>query len=115
MYNLNELIELIERFRIERDWKQFHTPKNLAISISLEASEILEHFQWKNDEEVKMYLESHRENIAEEMADVFVYLLMMSHDLNIDLLEATFSKVKKNAEKYPVEKAKGTAKKYTEL
>lgn len=98
--------ELVEA----RDWAQFHTPKNIAISLSLEASELLENFQWlKEDEAVPTRA------IADEMADVFYWLLRMSDVLKIDLGEAFWEKIKKSEAKYPVELAKGNAKKYTEF
>lgn len=114
----NELKKLTERiinFRDARDWKQFHKPKDLAVSLSLEASEVLEHFQWKSEAEIEDYVKTNKEEIADEMADVLNYLLIMAHDLDIDLVAAEEKKVAKNESKYPVEKAKGNAKKYTEL
>lgn len=110
---LSELIQAIETFRTDRDWIQFHKPKDLAISLALEAAEVLEHFQWKTDEQINEYAVKAKEEIGDELADVFVYLTMLSNDLGIDLFEAAFRKVKKNAVKYPVEKAKGKADKYT--
>ena len=115
MLNIQELTEKIIQFRDERDWSQFHTPKNLAISLSLEASEVLEHFQWKTDEEIKEYLKTHREHIADELGDVLNYLLLLANRAEIDILEAAEKKLEKNKIKYPVEKAKGSAKKYNEL
>ena len=112
---LNKLTKKIVAFRNNRDWKQFHTPKNLAISLSLEASEVLEHFQWKDTDEVAEHINSHKKEIADEMADVLAYLLLMSHDLDIDLQQAFNQKMEQNEMKYPVEKAKGNNKKYTEL
>lgn len=115
MSELDNLIKKIVKFNKERDWKQFHNPKDLAISLSLEASEVLEHFQWKNREEVVEYIKSHKEHIGEELADVFYWVLLMSHDLKIDIIKASEKKLKKNIEKYPVKKAKGKHTKYTEL
>jgi len=108
---VNELINLIENFRNARDWKKFHNPKDLAISLSLEASELLELFQWKSSEEALEDIE----RIKEELADIFYYTLLLSHDLNIDLKEALIQKMEKNEKKYPVDKAYGSKKKYTEL
>jgi len=115
MKKVEELTERIITFRDARDWKQFHNPKDLAISLSLEASEVLEHFQWKNKEEMEKYIISDKEHIADELADVLYWVLLMSHDLNIDVLEALDRKQTKNEEKYPVEKAKGKHTKYTKL
>lgn len=115
MDSIDELLERIIAFRDERNWKQFHKPKDLAISLSLEAAEVLEHFQWKSEEEIEEYVKKNKDEIGEELADVFNYLLLMSHCLDIDLLHATEAKLEKSAQKYPVEKAKGTHKKYTEL
>ena len=112
---ISDLKKLAIRFRDERDWAQFHSPRNLAVSMVLEAAELLEHFQWLTDEEVSEYLSGEgREAVAEEIADVLMYLLTMAHDLGIDVASAAQSKARKNAEKYPVEKAKGSAAKYDE-
>ncbi|HEY1074755.1 MAG TPA: nucleotide pyrophosphohydrolase [Patescibacteria group bacterium] len=115
MDQLTKLQDQLEKFREERDWKQFHNPKDLAISLSLEASEVLEHFQWKNVDEVKAHIIEKKEDIAAELADVLYWLLLLSKDLNVDLEAAFQKKMDKNAQKYPVDKAKGTHKKYTEL
>lgn len=116
--NENQLGKLVERiisFRDARDWKQFHNPKDVALSMVLEASEVMEHFQWKNHEEMQKHIESHREEIGEELADVLYWVLLMSHDLDIDIFDAVEKKMKKNEEKYPEDKAKGRHTKYTEL
>lgn len=102
-----QLLEKIKKFNEDRDWNQFHSPDNLAKSISIEAGELLECFQWNNEYDL--------ENVTDEMADVFVYLLDLANKLNIDLLEVTDKKIDKNAEKYPVDKAKGKSDKYTKL
>ena len=102
-----ELIQKIKQFNKERDWDQFHSPDNLAKSISIEAGELLECFQWSENYNI--------ENVTDEMADVFVYLLDLANKLDIDLLEVTNKKMDKNIEKYPIDKAKGNAKKYTEF
>ena len=115
MPSLEDLQKKIIAFRNARDWKQFHTPKDLAIGLSLEAGEVLEHFLWKNPEEISEYLKTHKEEIADEMGDVLNYLLIMANDFGIDLVEATDKKIDKNAKKYPVEKARGRHTKYTEL
>lgn len=95
---MKDLTEKINDFRDERNWRQFHNPKDLALSLSLEASELLENFQWVSAEEGA---EKNRENIKDELADVFIYGLMMADDLDIDMSEAILNKLKKNAEKYP--------------
>lgn len=105
----------IVAFRDERDWKQFHNPKDLAISLMLEAGEVLEHFQWKNAEEMAAHVEAHKEDVADELSDTLYWILLMANDLNIDLVAALEKKMEKNRAKYPTDKAKGSHKKYTEL
>ena len=107
-----ETINEVLKFRDDRDWKQFHNPKDLAISISLEASELLEIFQWSADD-VNCIGKS--DKIKEELADVVNYCILMADVCGIDLDEIVKDKVKKNAEKYPVDKAFGSKQKYTEL
>lgn len=114
MGEIRNLQEELHTFCVERDWKQFHNPKDLSISLVLEATELLEQFQWKNAEETTRYIQDHREQIADELADTFYWVLLLSYDLGIDLAEALRVKIKKNDEKYPVEKVKGSSKKYTE-
>jgi NTP pyrophosphatase (non-canonical NTP hydrolase) len=115
MNDLDILTKKIIDFRNKRNWKQFHNPKDLAISLSLEAAEVLEHFQWKSKEEIEEYVINHKEHIGEELADVLYWVLLFSCDLKIDISKALEKKIKKNGRKYPVEKSKGNAKKYTEL
>lgn len=115
MKSLQDLVKKIIAFRDARDWKQFHNPKDMAISLSLEASEVLEHFQWKNATEVEAYAKTHKNEIAEEIADVLNWVLLMSHDLDIDILQALDKKIAKNESKYPVEKSKGKHTKYNKL
>lgn len=107
-----QLVERIKKFCDERDWSQFHDPKNLAISLQLEASEVLELFQWTKDNQMKPGKE---EAIADELADVLSWLIMLANHYGIDLTEALEKKINKNEAKYPIEKAKGKADKYTEL
>ena len=102
----------INQFRDDRDWRKFHIEKDLAISISLEASELLELFQWKNSEEV---VESSLIEIKEELADVLIYSLMMADNLNLDVDDIIKNKLDLNERKYPVEKSRGSNKKYNEL
>lgn len=114
--NLKDLQAKVVKFRDDRDWKQFHTPKDLAMSIAIEAAELMECFQWKSKEQIEKYVSSDKSiEIDEEMADILIYLLNLSDVLNIDILEAAYKKLEKNDKKYPAEKAKGNARKYTEL
>lgn len=105
-------LEQILKFRDDRDWKQFHNPKDLAISISLEAAELLEVFQWSGSDTA---CDGKQEKIKEELADVLNYCVLMADACNLDLDEIVIEKIKRNNEKYPVEKAKGKSDKYTEL
>lgn len=105
----------MRRFAAEREWEQFHSPKNLAAALSVEAAELLEHFQWLTEEESRSISAEKREAVAEEIADVFLYLLQLADKLCIDPLDAAQKKFLANAVKYPVERAKGTSRKYSEL
>lgn len=115
MSELKELTNKILEFRDARDWKQFHTPKDLAIGLSLEAGEVAEHFLWKNEAELREHIKNHKEEIGDELADVLYFLLLMANDFEIDLFQAAQRKIEKTAKKYPVEKAKGNHTKYTDL
>ena len=112
---IRELTEKIKRFRDDRDWLQFHNHKDMALSLMLEAAEVLEHFQWKSIEECKKHAEERREEIADELADVAMYLFELADNLGVDLPEAIKAKLAKNIEKYPIERAKGKHTKYTSL
>lgn len=103
------LINELKKFRDERDWSQFHNPKDLAIALSIESNELLEQFLWKSHEDAD------KVKIREELADVFSYGLLLAEKYKLNLEEIILTKIKRNAEKYPVDKAKGTAKKYDEL
>ncbi len=109
MSQLKELEQLLVQFRDDRDWQQFHNPKDLATALSIEAGELLEAFLWKSAEDAKV------EKVKEELADVLAYAILLGHHYNLDLEEVVREKVMKNGEKYPVEKAKGSATKYNEL
>lgn len=109
---MKELMNKINQFRDDRDWRKFHNEKDLAISISLEASELLELFQWKKSEEV---VASSLKEIKEELADILIYSLMMADNLNLDVEDIIKSKLDLNEQKYPVEKSRGSNKKYNEL
>lgn len=112
---IHETTKKICAFRDDRDWMQFHNPKDLATAISIESSELLEHFLWKTPEQVDQYVQEKNEPVREEIADIAIYLFELAHNLNIDLVRAIEEKMAKNAVKYPVAKAKGNMKKYTEL
>lgn len=115
MSDIQKLTKRIIDFRDARDWKQFHNPKDVALSLSLEASEVLEHFQWKNGKELEEYVKTHKEHIGEELSDVLYWILLMSNDLGIDIIDAFNKKMDKNEEKYSTDKFKGSHKKYNEL
>jgi NTP pyrophosphatase (non-canonical NTP hydrolase) len=109
MNQLGELTDKLIAFRDERDWKQFHNPKDLAIALNVEASELLELFLWKAPEDAS------KQDVAEELADILAYALMLAHHYNFDLNDIVRQKIEKNAQKYPVDKARGNATKYTDL
>jgi len=104
-----EITAALLKFRDERDWAQFHNPKDLALALNIEAAELLELFLWKNAEDANV------EKIKEELADVFAYALLLAEKYNLDVKQIILDKIKLNDSKYPVDKAKGTAKKYDEL
>jgi dCTP diphosphatase len=115
MSEIKQITLKIKKFRDERDWKQFHNHKDMALSLVLEASEVLEHFQWKSPQEVDEYAKNNKEELADELADVAMYLFELADNLGIDLPNAMAQKMKKNAAKYPVHKAKGKHTKYNKL
>ena len=115
MSDIKAITKKIRRFRDERDWKQFHNHKDVALSLVLEASEVLEHFQWKSPKEVEEHGRAEKDELSDELADVAVYLFELADNLGIDLPKAIDRKMKKNALKYPVEKAKGKYTKYNKL
>lgn len=107
---------MLLQFRRERDWEQFHRPKDLAVSVVLEAAELLEVFQWKTDDEVKAHLAGEgMARVKEEIADIAIYILLLSHDLGIDLAAAVKDKIRQNELRYPVGKSRGRADKYDKL
>lgn len=112
MDKYDDIIKKLIKFRDEREWKQFHDSKNLALALSIEASELNELFLWKNGDEVEKI---NIEKLKEELADVLSYAFLLAEKHNLDIFDIVAEKIKKNNEKYPVEKAKGTAKKYDEL
>lgn len=115
--DIDKLKKIVEEFAKERDWQQFHNPKNLAMAINVEASELLEIFQWLTLEQAESINRDAKkfQNVKDEIADIFVYLVRISDILKINLPEAINQKMEKNREKYPIEMAKGNAKKYTEF
>lgn len=109
MSEINELIKKIRQFNKEREWEQFHNPKDLAIALNIETSELLEIFLWKRDADVDVI------KVKEELADIFMFALNLADKFNLDVTEIVENKIDLNAEKYPIDKAKGTSKKYTDL
>lgn len=109
MNEIKDIIEALVNFRNERDWEQFHNSKDLALAISIEAAELNELFLWKKSEEVNSG------KLKEELADIFAYAFLLAEKHNLDVKTIVLDKIKSNGEKYPVDKAKGTAKKYNEL
>jgi len=114
MNELQRLTAEVLRFRDERDWKQFHNPKDVALSLLLEAGELLEIFQWQDAAGVAQAARERKGDLADELADVLCYTLLMAHELGIDLSAALEAKLRKNALKYPVDKSRGSSSKYTE-
>ena len=113
--SLVELNDAIDAFVEERDWAQFHTPKNLTMAVAIEAAELMEHFLWSTGTESASPDPARREMIAQEIGDVLIYLVRLGRVLDIDIIAAARNKLLLNREKYPIEKAKGTAKKYLDL
>lgn len=109
MTELNELISKIVKFRDDRDWAQFHNPKDLAIALNIEASELLELFLWKTEDGANI------SRVKEELADILIYSLLLANKYNLDIQSIIENKLKQNSEKYPIDKARGSAKKYNEL
>ena len=109
MNDIQEIIDSLISFRNERDWEQFHNPKDLALAINIEAGELLELFLWKNAED------ANKEKVKEELADIFSFAFLLADKYGFDVKQIILDKIKVNSEKYPVNKAKGTAKKYDEL
>jgi NTP pyrophosphatase (non-canonical NTP hydrolase) len=114
MRDLDELKTRVRAFVAERDWERFHSPKNLAMALSVEASELVELFQWLTEEQSATLDENRRVQVAAELADVLWFVVRLSDRLGIDLLEAAEQKLAENARKYPVERVRGQARKYSE-
>ena len=117
MSDIKEILDRVVAFRDARDWKQFHNPKDCALSLALEAAEVMECFQWKSQDDIEDFLKTNegKEKVADELADVLYWVLLMSNDLEIDIKKAFERKIQKTEEKYPIEHAKGRYTKYTEL
>ena len=109
MKDTNEILQALLEFRNERDWEQFHNPKDLALAINVEAGELLELFLWKNPDD------ANKDRIKEELADDFAYAFLLAEKYNFDVKDIVLEKIKKNGEKYPIDKSKGNAKKYIDL
>ncbi|PYO45654.1 MAG: nucleotide pyrophosphohydrolase [Gemmatimonadetes bacterium] len=109
------LRDALRHFAADRDWDQYHSPKNLASALCVEAAELLEHFQWLTDEASRSLSAQQLSQVSEEMADVLLYLIRLADKLNVDLIEAAGNKIALNAQKYPADKARGSNRKYTEL
>jgi len=109
MSDIKQITKELIKFRNERDWEQFHNPKDLALAINIESSELLEEFLWKKAEEANI------EKVREELADVFAYAFLLAEKYDFDVKQIVLDKIKKNGAKYPIEKAKGTAEKYNKL
>jgi dCTP diphosphatase len=105
----------LQEFADARDWEQFHCPKNLVMALSVEVSELVEHFQWLTQEQSKNLTNEKIDEVEQELGDIFIYLMRIADKLNINLIDAALNKIDINEKKYPVEKAKGIAKKYNEL
>ncbi len=113
MKDLTEIQQALRQFAADRDWDQFHSPKNLAMALSVEAAELLEHFQWLTEAQSADLDDQTRDQVRDEIADVQVYLIRLADKLNINILEAVSQKMEKNKQKYPAEKVRGSSKKYT--
>lgn len=112
---LIRLRDRLRKFAEERDWEQFHSPKNIAMALVVESGEVVEHFQWLTEEESRHVSEDKRESVSEELADVLLYLVRLADKLNVDLLEVATKKIETNHAKYPIQKSRGSSRKYNEL
>lgn len=113
--SLAALTDALRAFAAERDWDQFHTPKNLVMALSVEVSELMEHFQWLTPEASATLTDQQREAVSDELADVLLYLVRLADKVDVELIAAAKAKIAKNAAKYPVDLARGSMRKYTEL
>ena len=114
MDSLSQIKERLREFANERDWDQFHSPKNLAMALIVEAAELVEHFQWLKEEESSSLPPDKLIEVEHELADIQIYLIRLADKLDVDLMKAVASKIELNEKKYPADKARGSSKKYTE-
>jgi len=114
MNEIDQLQQRLKQFAVDRDWEQFHAPKNLAMALIVEAAELVEHFQWLTEQQSRELQPDRLEQVAFELADIFIYSLRLAERLDIDLLATVDKKIAINEQKYPVDKVKGSSKKYTE-
>jgi len=114
MNDIDQLQQRLKQFAVERDWEQFHAPKNLAMALIVEAAELVEHFQWLTEQQSRELEADKLQEVAFELADIFIYSLRLAERLDIDLLSAVEKKIAINEQKYPVDKVKGSSKKYTD-
>lgn len=114
MKELEQIKLQLRQFASDRDWDQFHSPKNLSMALIAEAAELVEHFQWLTEEQSKSLKPVHLEQVQEELADIQIYLIRIADKLNVDLIKAVAEKIDANAKKYPADKVRGSSKKYTE-
>lgn len=114
MNDIDQLQQRLKQFAIDRDWEQFHAPKNLAMALIVEAAELVEHFQWLTEQQSRQLAPDKLREVAFELADIFIYSLRLAERLDIDLLDTVEKKIAINEQKYPIEKVKGSSKKYTE-
>lgn len=113
-HDFDDIAQELRRFAEDRDWDQFHSPKNLAMATAVEAAELLEHFQWLTEEQSKILKPDKLAKVAEEIADIQVYLIRLADKLGINILKSVRAKIKQNAAKYPADKVRGDARKYNE-
>jgi len=112
--SIDELATRLRQFAAERDWEQFHSPKNISMALSVEVAEILEHFQWMTEQESRELSEDKRSEVSQELADAFIYLVRLADQVNVDLLDAADKKLQVNKDKYPADRVRGSSKKYTD-
>ncbi|MBU1105520.1 MAG: nucleotide pyrophosphohydrolase [Candidatus Riflebacteria bacterium] len=115
MKTYQDLLKKLIIFRQERQWEEFHKPKDLAMAAAIEAAELMQEFLWKTDDEILVQVSKDKERFADEIADTVVYLMLLANDLGIDMYASIEKKMKKNAERYPVDKCRGKSTKYTNL
>jgi NTP pyrophosphatase (non-canonical NTP hydrolase) len=112
--SIDELAKRLREFAAERDWEQFHSPKNISMALSVEVAEIVEHFQWMTEQQSRELSGDQKLETSQELADAFIYLVRLADQLNIDLLDAADKKLQVNETKYPADRVRGSSKKYTD-